>query len=486
MMTIRREAIAASSSAKDIQAQLRNAFECSAIEMALVSLDGRWMRVNRALTNIVGYSEEELLRKTFKDITHPDDLSADDELREKLLAGGTETYQLEKRYFHERGHRVWILLSVSLVRSCTGEPLHFAGQIHDISQRKEAEQRLRASEARYRALSDRAPVGIFETDSRGDCRFVNRRWEEITGASSAQAMGQAWFAWVCEADRARVLEAFREAADHRRQVALEFRVQASTKVAWVWGRALALRNEDGEVTGFLGTLMDVSARKQSEAGLRHAAREKDAMLKEIHHRAKNNLQVISSLLYFQSKELPDASARALFHESHGRVRSMALVHEKLYQSSNFSEIDFADYARGLAAELHRAYGLGPEGIDLTTDLESIRMDVDLAIPCGLILNELLTSAFRALGVAQRGGSVGVELRRLRAGEAMLAVAVRGPGMASGSDAGGAATLTTELVKMFTSQIDGRFEVESRDGAKFRVMFALGAPSANERDGGETS
>ena len=120
----------------------QNAFEFAAIGMALVSTEGKWLRVNRAICEITGYNEAELLKRTFQEITHPDDLDLDLENVRKMLAGEINTYQMEKRYFHKNGSIVWVLLSVSLVRTESGEPLFFIGQIQDITRQKTSEQQL--------------------------------------------------------------------------------------------------------------------------------------------------------------------------------------------------------------------------------------------------------------------------------------------------------------------------------------------------------
>ena len=133
----------------------QNAFEFAAIGMALVSPEGKWLRVNRALCKITGYSESELLERTFQDITHPDDLEADVANAQKMLAGETDTYQMEKRYFHKSGSIVWILLSVSLVRTKSAEPLFFIGQIQDITRQKANEEKLAKAAAEINKLQGR-------------------------------------------------------------------------------------------------------------------------------------------------------------------------------------------------------------------------------------------------------------------------------------------------------------------------------------------
>ena len=132
----------------------QNAFEFAAIGMALVSTEGKWLRVNRAICEITGYSEAELLKRTFQEITHPDDLDLDLENVRKMLAGEINTYQMEKRYFHKNGSIVWVLLSVSLVRTESGEPLFFIGQIQDITRQKTSEQQLAKAVAEIKRLQE--------------------------------------------------------------------------------------------------------------------------------------------------------------------------------------------------------------------------------------------------------------------------------------------------------------------------------------------
>ena len=132
----------------------QSAFQFAAIGMALVSPEGKWLRVNRSLCQITGYSEAELLERTFQDITHPDDLDKDLANARNMLAGEIDTYQMEKRYFHKNGSIVWILLSVSLVRTTSGDPLFFIGQIQDVTHQKTSDQQLAEATAKIKKLQD--------------------------------------------------------------------------------------------------------------------------------------------------------------------------------------------------------------------------------------------------------------------------------------------------------------------------------------------
>jgi PAS domain S-box-containing protein len=170
--------------------RFRLAFEGAPIGMALVGPDGRWLQVNPAVCRIVGYSADELFKKTFQDITHPDDLEADLTQMYQVLAGEISSYSMEKRYFHADGHVVWANLSVSLVREATGEPRYFISQIEDVSERRRAAAELATAEKRFRALVEFAPEAMVIVDPGGVIKVVNRRTEELFGYRRAELCGQ--------------------------------------------------------------------------------------------------------------------------------------------------------------------------------------------------------------------------------------------------------------------------------------------------------
>ena len=212
------------------------------------------------------------------------------------------------------------------------------------------------------------------------------------------------------------------------------------------------------------------ALQRSEEGARASLREKEILLKEIHHRVKNNMQVISSLVSLQADALPDDSLRQVLRNVTDRVRSMALVHEKLYQSAELARIDFAEYAKSLLQHLWRAHGAAVPGVRLALELEPVWLDVEAAVPCGLVLNELVSNALKHAFRDGAEGEVAVALRRNADGRVHLEVRDNGVGMPPGPDRGQARSLGLHLVDMLSGQLDAAVEVRTGAGTAFQVTF----------------
>jgi two-component sensor histidine kinase len=200
-------------------------------------------------------------------------------------------------------------------------------------------------------------------------------------------------------------------------------------------------------------------------------------LKEIHHRVKNNLQVISSLLNLQSEHVADDEIRRVLKESQNRVRSMAIIHQRLYQSGNLAEVNFAGYIKELCSQLLRSYGAASRGISIQTDVEEIGLGVDKAIPCGIILNELVSNALKYAFPAERGGLLTVQLHA-REKEIRLVVADDGAGMPAGLDYRTSDSLGLKLVNMLVDQIAGTLTqaehtpaVDGRPGTRWTIVFS---------------
>jgi PAS domain S-box-containing protein len=227
-------------------------------------------------------------------------------------------------------------------------------------------------------------------------------------------------------------------------------------------------------TMFTVILRDVTQRVAAEEKIKTSLREKEALLKEIHHRVKNNLQVVSSLLGLQSRLVNDDETRKMFQESQNRIHSMALLHECLYQSNNLSMIDFPDYIRQLASHLFRSYGVHADRIHLRTNLDALYLNLDAAVPCGLIINELVSNSLKYAFPDTREGEVLIELREHSEGLARLLVADNGIGLRSDIDWTTARSLGLRLVRSLADQLGAKIEVKSTLGTEVQLIFAAAA------------
>jgi two-component sensor histidine kinase len=241
----------------------------------------------------------------------------------------------------------------------------------------------------------------------------------------------------------------------------------------VLARGVPVRNEQGEIISWAGINLDITELKQAEEQIKASLAEKEVMLREIHHRVKNNLQVISSLVSLQSDSLADERMRAVFADVRDRVRAMALVHEKLYQTGDLALLNFADYAAGLLQHLWRSHGALAGKVRLNLAVTPVALPIEAAVPFGLILNELAGNALKHAFPDNSGGEVTVGLEHDPAtGAVGLRVSDNGVGLPADLDWRQSSSLGLRLVKMLAGQLRGTVETGTGPGAEFRVTFYL--------------
>ncbi|MDM8553640.1 histidine kinase dimerization/phosphoacceptor domain -containing protein [Desulfococcaceae bacterium HSG7] len=220
---------------------------------------------------------------------------------------------------------------------------------------------------------------------------------------------------------------------------------------------------------FLAVGRDITVRKRADEQLKASLLEKEVLLKEIHHRVKNNLQVVASLLYLQSKRLPDDETRALFNDSRNRVKSMALVHETLYQSDDLSQLDFAAYIRNLIAHIFRSYRGSTGRITSKVIVDNVSLSIEAAGPCGLIINELVSNALKYAFPAKQG-EIRIEMRIDEHERFVLVVSDNGVGFPKDMDIWETGALGLKLVRSLVEQLDGVIELHRNGETAFQIIF----------------
>jgi two-component sensor histidine kinase len=214
---------------------------------------------------------------------------------------------------------------------------------------------------------------------------------------------------------------------------------------------------------------EIAERKRVETQIQSSLQEKEVLLKEIHHRVKNNLQIISSLLSLQSENINSQDPVRTFRESQDRIRSMALIHEKLYQARDISRVDFAEYVKSLTLYLSRSHLTGP-GIKIVIGIDHILLDIDTAIPCGLIINELVSNSLKYAFRDGRTGEIRIAMTQ-DGNRYTLVVADNGSGLPPGLDFRNTPSLGLQLVNTLVDQLEGAIELDSAGGTRFKITFA---------------
>jgi PAS domain S-box-containing protein len=257
--------------------RFRGAFDSAAIGMALVAPNGRFLQVNRSLCELVGYTEKELLARSFQEITHPDDLEAVLEQMHRVWAGRVSTYQIEKRYIHKRGHEIWASLSGSVVRETDGRPLYGVAQIQDITPRKRAEEALRESEALVHSIVDNLPVVVFLKDRDGRYLLINRPFADRFGLRPEKAIGKTDLELFPADIAARFRANDREALEGGQTVECEEVAPYTDGLHTSIVLKVPLRDTAGAAYAVCGIATDITERKRMEEALR----ESEAMLRQL-------------------------------------------------------------------------------------------------------------------------------------------------------------------------------------------------------------
>jgi len=456
-------------SPNDLDPKFSAFLEAAPDAIVIIDREGRIVALNTLTEAMFGYSREELRGQPVETLV-PERFRARHELDRDHYSESPHTRPMGpgRELLGRRKSGAEFPVQISLSPIETTERTLVMSIVRDITAQRQAE-------ARFRGLLEAAPDGIVVVDAKGTIVIVNTQTERMFGYAREELLGQP--IEILVPDR------FRPAHNADRDAYLH---DPRTRPMGA-GRALTGRMKDG--TEFpveislsplrtdnenlvMSIVRDISERRRAEEVIRASLREKEALLKEIHHRVKNNLQVTSSLLRLQAGSIDDPHVREMFGETQARIRSMALVHEKLYQSMNLSEIDFSDYIRSLAALLFQSFAANENRIGFDVTGGSVLLSIETAVPCGLIVNEILSNALKHAFPGTRHGRIHVHLENTDHEERILTINDDGIGLPEGLDIERTETLGLRLVRALVQQIDGTMTVERRPaGTKFTISFS---------------
>ena len=422
-------------------------------------VSGLWTFLNPAWQEVTGFTVEESISTPFLNYVHPDDRERNSRLFAPLIERKKPYCRHEVRYLTKDGGFRWIEVFARLVLNTEDQITGTAGTLNDITLRKQAEQALQKQRVAIEAAID----GVAMVDDAGCFTYLNQTHAEMHGyRQPSELLGKTW----------QVLFSEQEIARNNQEVAPEL-----AKTGKWRGTVTAIRRDGSTFTqelsltrieggGLVCVCRDITDRIAAEQFILNSLKEKEVMLKEIHHRVKNNMQIVSSLLNLQLDHLQDDKARSMFIESQNRIASMALVHEKLYQSNDLAQIDFTDYLRDLTENLASMLGAQTRNITFQLKSSDVHLGIDTAIPCGLIINELVSNAYKH-GFPQGGpGQVTLSFERLADGRLRLEVADTGQGIPTDVNLQKTRSLGMQLVHTLVRQLRGTIEVKRENGASF--------------------
>ena len=438
----------------------------------------RFVRLNKAGEELLGYPREEMLGKNDYDF-FPKEEADFFTNKDRLVLNSGELIDISEEEIHTKQKGVRTLHTKKItIYDEDGKPKYLLGISEDITERKRSEDQLRENEEYYRSVVENAHDLIIETDYGGSFIYVSPNHESILGYEPEELVGKSIFDKIHPDDRTDVFANFTQALISMSNGHGVFRYQCKNG-DWRWfetnGRPI--RTPSGQVRIILHS-RDITERRSAEEQLRKSLKEKESLLREIHHRVKNNLQVISSLLSLQSDYAKDEDSLRLFRESQNRISTIALIHEQLYQSKDLAEIKIGNYIKDLADNLISVYGDGGNGVEVEIDNDDISVDIDTAIPCGLIVNELFSNclkhAFQARNGNKKQGNtkdlIFVGFKSNPSGSLLLTVRDNGVGLPEGLDYKNTDSLGLQLVCTLTDQLGGVVEVENQGGCAFKITF----------------
>ncbi len=357
--------------------------------------------------------------------------------------------------------------------------------VQEIAERTRMEETLRRSEAGLNKAQQYARVGSWTWDVKTDRLEWSDEMFRIFGLDKASFTGSlpdVIARAIHPDDRLKVEESNRSVANERKGEPLEYRVVwPDQSIHTVWAEAGELQvDEEGNSSLLSGYVQDITESKQAEERISRALKEKEVLLKEVHHRVKNNLQVICSLLSLQANGSDDQRVRAQFEESRNQVFSMALIHEKLYKSADLSHVNFQEYLQNLVDSIAESYKR--RDIVTAVDMTPVSLDVNAGILCGLIVNELISNSFKYAFPEGRRGTIRVGVIADSDEGHVLSVADDGIGFPAHLDFRKTTSLGLQLVNGLTSQLRGALALSTEGGTRFSITFKSTPESGGERNG----
>lgn len=437
----------------------------------VVRSDGVLIEMNAAgLAMLEASSLDEVKERPLLEFIRPEYRKAFGDLHRRALAGKNGVLEFEVTGL--RGTRRWLETHAAPLPDADGDVTMMLGITRDVTARKQSEAALRESAQRVRVAMQASHVGLWDWDLNSGAIVFSPEWKRLLGHDDDE-IGHDFDEWKARIHpddvEASVVHVQEYLAHPAGAYEAEFRMRHKDgSWRWIFARAEIFRDSDGAPARLLGGHLDITARKLAEEALRDSLREKSALLKEVHHRVKNNMQVVASLLRLEASRSGHAATQGVLKDMQTRIQAMAVLHETLYRTGNFAKVDLAKYFRQVINNLARSRAGVTGDVQLHFDIAPVSVELDQATPCGLIINELVSNAFKHAFPAGRSGGVWIELSEVEGGALRLRVSDDGVGPPADMEARRSGSLGLKLVSDLARQLNG--SLATGPGSSFAVTF----------------
>jgi len=454
---------------KSSEERLKILFEYAPDAYYLNDLKGTFLDGNRAAETLIGYSKDELIGKSFVKLNLLDKT----QIRKAAVlltrnARGIATGPDEFTLTRKDGNQVFVEISTYPVK--INNRIQVLGIARDVTERHRAIDALKESEGKFRNLAEKSPNMIF-INKRGRVVYANKKCEEIMGYSVEEFLSVDFnfFKIIAPDSLDQIKKNFSKHLKNQEVAPYEYGLVTKNgkRIDAIITTQLIPYGDDSAI---LGIITDITDRKKTEEKIMSSLKEKEVLLREIHHRVKNNMQIITSLLRLQASQIEDPKIQKTFNLSQNRIKSMSLVHESLYQSDNLTRINFSDYIHKMTTHVYSLFRQDKQVIDINYDLEDVYLDINKAIPFGLIINELITNALKHAFPSGENGEIELKLRQVESGEVIFYVKDNGVGILEDVNIKKPETLGLQLVYDLARQLGGSVEFEFEKGTSAKVIF----------------
>lgn len=375
----------------------------------------------------------------------------------------------------------WYSIISQPVKDSNGEVISVLEGITDITERKEEEKKIYQERSFLKQLLEISPVAITLVDRKGYISMANARAEEVLGLKRSNIYSRRYNdpQWhITDFEGNEYPEEQLPFQMVQKKAGPVFSVEHA--IVWPDGKKVLLSinaapvyDSEGNFTGMISAKEDITERKKAEQQVQSSLKEKEVLLQELYHRTKNNMQTIVAMINMQTRQIEDEYILQIFKETKNRIIAMALVHEKLYQSKSLSRIDLKTYFTDLLDLLVESYPRLSDRVEITTDIQTVYVPIDTAIPCGLIMNELISNAFQHAFPDDRHGEIQISLKSLDSGEVTLTFSDNGVGLPDEVDFENAESMGLKtILALAEHQLSGNVKVSSDSGTQFSFTFKM--------------